>query len=413
MMFKNLRLKTVDPMWAKLMALSLALFFIFFADAILSYWVPGFIQSSLGSAFLMGLIMAFSSLMGLIADLILPQVLKNISVKTLLVCIIVLSVIFSLVLIFSIYSPVIIVFLFAMLVWGIYYELIGFANHEFVSTNIPINRRTGAWAVISLFSSLAYFLGPFVALFLMEYNDYFLVISSLFLTIISYLIFLMLKIKGVKAKIETNNVSIFEELGYWKVLVRKVWPILSISFILTLIDSAFWTIGAVLSEKLVSQNNFLASLYLPFFTLPTLVMGFILVRVNIYTQKKKLAELFLIISSFFLILMGLNQDINWQLVCVLAIGVMQALAWPLSSAVYSDILSRMGNEKKHLIGLSNSTGSLAYILGPLVAGLLSSFFGEYAAFSFIGVFILVASVTLLIITPKKLKLPQNEIKNWE
>lgn len=412
-MFKKFKIKTVDPMWAKLMALSLALFFIFFSDGILSYWVPGFIQSSLGSAFLMGLIMAFSSFIGLITDLILPQLLNNISIKKLMVLTILLSFIFALVLIFSIQNPLIIIFLFAMLVWGIYYELIGFANHEFVSSNIPPNKRTAAWAVISLFSSLAYFLGPFVALFLLEYNDYFLVISALFLTVISYFIFLMLKIKSAKVKIETSKVSIFEELGYWKILIKKVWPILSISFILTLIDSSFWTIGAVLSEKLVSQNNYLASFYLPFFTLPTLVMGFILVKVNINTQKKKLAELFLIISSFFLILMGFNTDINWQLVCVLVIGVMQALSWPLSSAVYSDILSRMGKEKKHLIGLLNSTGSIAYIIGPLIAGLLSNFFGEYSAFSFLGVFVLIASITLLIITPKKLKLPQNDIKTWD
>jgi MFS family permease len=197
------------------------------------------------------------------------------------------------------------------------------------------------------------------------------------------------------------------------ILGKTVWPIVIIKFVLGVIDASFWTIGAVLSEKLVEQKVFLASLYLPFFTLPTLLMGFILVSVSIDTQKKKLSELFLIISSFFLILMGLNHDINWQLVCVLAIGVMHALAWPLTDAVYSDILSRMGHEKKHLIGISNSVYSLAYIIGPILAGLLSSFFGEYWAFSLIGIFVLMVSIVLLIFTPKKLRVPQNEIKTWD
>ncbi|MFA5303698.1 MAG: MFS transporter [Candidatus Nanoarchaeia archaeon] len=412
-MFKKFKIKPVDAFWAKLMALSLALFFIFFADGLLSYWVPGFIQSSIGSAFVMGLIMAFSSFIGLLTDLLLPQMLKNINIKNLLFIIIVLTFIFALVLIFSIQNPLIIIFLFAMFIWGIYFELIGFINHEFVSTSIPSDKRTGAWAIISLFSSLAYFLAPLLALFLLEYNDYFLVVSALFLTIISYFIFLLLKIKGSKTKIDTKEVSIFEELKYWMILGKTVWPIVITKFALGVIDASFWTIGAVLSEKLVAQKVFLASLYLPFFTLPTLLMGFILVSVSIDTQKKKLSELFLIISSFFLILMGLNHDINWQLVCVLAIGVMHALAWPLTDAVYSDILSRMGNEKKHLIGISNSVYSLAYIIGPILAGLLSSFFGEYWAFSLIGIFILIFSIILLIFTPKKLRVPQNEIKTWD
>ena len=72
MILRKFKIKNIDPFWYKLMALSLALFFIFFADGLLSYWVPGFIQDSLGNAFLMGLIMAFSSFIGLLTDLYNP-----------------------------------------------------------------------------------------------------------------------------------------------------------------------------------------------------------------------------------------------------------------------------------------------------------------------------------------------------
>jgi MFS family permease len=231
------------------------------------------------------------------------------------------------------------------------------------------------------------------------------------LTVISYFIFLSLKIKGSITRIEAN-ISLVKELKYWKHLIKNLWPIVLISFILGLIHASFWTIGAALSENLVSENNFLASLYVPFFMLPTLIMGFILIKANINTNKKMLSIIFLIISGFFLILMGVNHDINWQLLCVLIIGVMQALAWPLSDAVYSDLASRMGNEKKHLMGLSNSTFSVAYIIGPVVAGLFSSLFGEYFAFSLIGLIVLIVSIILLIFTPKKLKLSK-DIKQWD
>jgi MFS family permease len=73
----------------------------------------------------------------------------------------------------------------------------------------------------------------------------------------------------------------------------------------------------------------------------------------------------------------------------------------------------MGRERKHLIGLSLSTWSIAYIVGPIVAGYIARSIGEAKTFTVLGVFTLLVSLILLIASPKKLRLPQKEIKTWE
>jgi MFS family permease len=73
----------------------------------------------------------------------------------------------------------------------------------------------------------------------------------------------------------------------------------------------------------------------------------------------------------------------------------------------------MGKEGKHMVGLSGSTVSVAYIIGPILAGLISSYVGEKNTFVVMGIVMIIVAVILLVVTPKKLRLPQIEIKTWE
>ncbi len=73
----------------------------------------------------------------------------------------------------------------------------------------------------------------------------------------------------------------------------------------------------------------------------------------------------------------------------------------------------MGKEKKDMIGLTSSVINISYIIWPVFAGLLASKVGERLTFSYMGVLVLTISIILLFVTPRKLKLPQTEIKTWE
>jgi MFS family permease len=184
------------------------------------------------------------------------------------------------------------------------------------------------------------------------------------------------------------------------------------SLLMGMVDATFWTTGAVWTEVLAEKSRW-GGLFLSLYTLPSLFMGIVVMKWGVYRGKKKLAEIFLLFSGVALMGMMISGVVWWLLLMVFVSSLLMAVSWPLVDAVYSDIVARMGRERKHMIGLSNSTISLAYIMGPAIAGLVASSVGERMTFVVMGGTIVLVCFFLLMVTPKKLKLPQNEIRNWD
>ena len=405
-----------DPMWLRVLTVSLIFFFVCLGDAILSDWVPSFMQTSLGSPILMGLVFSFSSVIGFLSDLIFPQLFRKYKSRRLILLGIAASLIFSGVLFWTIVWPLVLLFLFAMAIWGVYYELLGFGSSQFVSDAVPVKSRSGVWATIGIFRSLAYFFGPILGSWLLisRGNETVLIVAASF-ACISYLI---LVLTNKKEKLHENTVepaekfNVKEELGYWKVLFEHVWPVLLISLMMGLIDATFWTTGAVFSDNM-AKKGFLGGLFLPLYMLPPVFLGIVLTRWGLYKGKKKMAEYFLLLAGAFLACLGWGENVYVLLLLSFMIGASLSVSYPMVEAVYSDILARMGKEKKHMIGLSSSTMSIAYIIGPIAAGIIASRVGERLTFVVVGALTVVVAVVLLIVTPKKLKLPQTEMAEWK
>lgn len=402
-----------NPVWSRVTSFSLILFFIFLADAILSYWVPNFIEDTFQSSFVMGLIMGFSSLMGLLADLILPQIIKASSIRKMILLGVFSSLIFSGVLMTATYLPILLIFLLAMAVWGIYYEFLGFASQLFVSDYVPLRLHSSVWAILGVFKNLAYFLGPLLAAWLLARGDR----NPLFMAIVFALLslsFILVSKKSHKTqgRVNIKKINILSELGHWKTLLRHVWPVVIMSLTIGFIDAAFWTSGAVLSETL-ARENFLGSLILPAYSLPSLIAGFAVAKMGVYKRKKKKALVLMLAAGFTLSIINVFGNTLWLLTMVLMTSSLLSFSFPLIEGVYSDIIARMGRERQHLIGLSNSTFSIAYIIGPILAGFISQNYGEKITFSLIGMGTFAVAVILLWLTPKKLKLPQKELQKWK
>jgi len=412
-MFRRKYLELIkDPVWSRVYSLSLTLFFVMFADAIVSFWVPNLLEDTFKSSVMMGLIVSFQSVVGLGADLIFPTLLRTATVKRFVVWGIVASICTSLVLLGSTFRPWVAVFLIAMTFWGVYYEFLGFAKHQFVADAVPIKDRAGAWGILGVFTNLAYFLGPLVGVWLLLRDVRAPSYTAIFLALISLtILFLSGKTHDRPMSVNIREVNLLAELDHWRVLFAKVWPIVVLSLFLGFIDATFWTIGAVLSVRL-AEKSFLGGLFLPLYALPSLFIGFVVVKWGIYTGKKKMAETFLLASGIFLGAIAVSGNVIWLLVMVLLSSIMLAIAYPLTDGVYSDIVARMGRERKHLIGLNSSVINLSYIVAPIAVGLIASKIGERMTFSALGGATIIIAILLLIVTPRKLKLPQEEIKTW-
>ena len=107
-----------------------------------------------------------------------------------------------------------------------------------------------------------------------------------------------------------------------------------------------------------------------------------------------------------------SESVVYQLAMVFLSSIMLSVSYPLVDAIYSDIVVRMGRERKHMVGLGVSMISLAYIVGPVLSGWIASQVGERMTFVAVGAATVTVSIVLLITTPRKLLLPQREIKNW-
>jgi len=396
--------------------MSVILFFVYLGDAILSDWVPSFMQVALGGSLLMGLVISFSSVVGFASDLIFPQLLRKFKARRIILLAMGASLVFSGILMWTTSWSWPVLFLLAMAVWGIYYELLWFGSAQFVSDNVPTESHSGVWGVLSVFKSLAYFIGPIVGSWLaVSRGDLTVVIIAAAVVCIGYIVWIFTnkKEKVYEQDIEPRaKFDIREELGYWKVLFVHVWPVLLISLTLGLIDATYWTTGTVLSDNL-AKSGFLGGLFLPIYMLPPIFMGVILAKRGVYKGKKKIAEKFLLISGVLLACMGFKESVWIMLSLSFLVGVCLSIAWPMVNAVYSDIIERMGIERKHMIGLSSSTTSLSYIIGPVLAGFISSMVGERLTFAVIGVIVSIIAIVLLFVTPRKLRLPQTEMAEWK
>lgn len=402
-----------DEVWSRVLLFCFILFLIRLADGIISFWAPVQIQNVLGDSTVMGLIISFQSVVGFAADLVFPKMLAKSRVRNMVFWGIMMSGFTSLFLVNSIFWPFIAIFLVTMTLWGVYYELISFANYQFMGSTVPLTMRSAAWGIASVFVNLAYFLGPLLAAFLLlrgfvvtEVVIIFFLIAALVLLTVTG------KVREVKSTVDLHQINPWMELKHWMSLSRHIWPAIVISLLLGFIDSTFWTIGAIWTEKLSTQS-FLGGLFLPAYQFPAIVMGFLVAGWGIYKGKKILSEKMLIIAGAFLIAIAFSGSIVWQLTVVILSSVFLSISYPLLEGVYTDILVRMGKEKKEMIGLTSSIVNIAYVVWPPIAGFLAMKVGERMTFSLVGAMTVVVAVILLFVTPKKLRLPQEEIRTWE
>lgn len=357
--------------------------------------------------------MAISSLVGLLVDLIFPQILKRVTVKRLILFAIAASLIFSGTLLGATSSPLIILILIGMAVWGIYYELLIFAQQQFVSDSTPLRYHSGAWGILGVFRATAYFLGPIIAGEIVPVEGrYALYLALLFAFISLVTLSVFRKSHDRVISIEVDKVNVFREFEHWLVLFHHVWPVVILSIILGVIDAAFWSVGAIWNETL-SNIHPVGGWFLSAYILPSLFIGFMIAKFGIYKGKKKLAEKLILVSGLLFTALGVSSGVFWQIAIVFLASTFLSAAYPLIEGVYSDIIARMGRERKHMIGLFASTSSVAYIVGPPLTGVIADITGEQFTFVVLGIVTALIASLLLFVTPKKLILPQEKIQSWK
>jgi len=403
----------MGDMWKRVITFLVILFFVLLSDAVLSDWVPGYLQNILGSSFKMGLMMALSSVVGLLMDLIFPHVLRASGVRKLAGGAIVGSLIFLLSMFSSTWWSYALILAATMAAWGVYYELDSFMTQQFVAGTAPRDQRSSVWGIVGVVRSLAYFCGPILGGYIASFGDRAVVIGSGGVLFIAYIMFLIMKLpQSTEAEVDIHGINLKEEISHWIVLGHRVWPILLVSLMGGLVDATFWSTGTVLNDTL-AETHFAGGWFMSAYMLPFLFVGIIVAKWGVDTGKKKWAERFVIMGGLCLMALSYISNIWLILLAVMLAGTFLAMAWPLIDAVYTDLVARAHKGRKHIMGMSAATYSMAYVIGPILSGGLAGKYGELKNFAIIGGGVVIVGIVLLLTTPKKLMLPQVEMRDWE
>lgn len=379
-------------------------------DAMMSYLSPNIVEGIVHNPLWMGIIISTSSFIGFFCDFIISNLLKEKSFYTYLFWGIIIAALFPLILLWNSTIPYI---LLGMAAWGIYYEMILFSKSNFIHHTMPHDKHDVGWAYISGFTSLAYLIGPNLAVILTVTHEKLplmvaLVLQGIALT--AALVFRFIFSKTIKEPITIDNHHPNPFLGIktWGILNERLWPILLFMFCLVLLDATFWTVGAILVNAMKDTHEYAGILYVVYL-LPGMLFNSVGVYLSRIIGKKRTAFVAGLLGGIVIACSYLASDYNFFLMFIGLAAILLAVGNPEIHGAIEDYCERLGHHANSLVGLTNSMGSLAYIIGPIIAGAIALQVGAQKTFSVIGILLAIVSLLALIVVPRKVKLPQTKL----
>ncbi len=375
----------------------------------MSYLSPVIIEQHVHSTFWMGVILSSSSAAGLLTDVLVPKLFPTAGWRFFVKWLLLIAVFFPL---SFIWLPAHnLTFLIAMIIWGVYYELISFGEFNFVHETVDVSSHASAWGVIDTFKSLAGIIAPILAAYLIVHGAHYplwLSVGSIGVAL-AILPFLQRHPshtdRVTSPSIRSRLPSFLHELHIWWILVIRIWPVYIFFFALILLETAFWTVGPLLSEEMKQIHPFggimLSAYILPFLITP-LMIGYLGQKFG----KKHTAFVSAIIGSCLLSASLLVfHGVLTYIVIIFVSMIFISIDYPEIDAVFEDYLARIGNNGNDLIGLRSTASSFAYIIGPIMAGGLSEVVGNRSTIGIFALMLLVVAVISLVVTPRKILMP--------
>lgn len=390
------------------------MFFIYVADGIMSYVSPVLIETRMHNTFLMGIILSSSSVVGLCADMGISKFFVQKEYRFFLRWLIGLAVFFPLS--FLLFPPEPMVFLLAMAIWGIYYEFIAFSQYNFINRAVTRQQHAGAWGFLDAFKAAGLLVAPLIASTLLDKNEDFpliAVIVALLIAAVFYVVFFGDRTKErsvpvVSARTQQKR-SLISEFKIWAVFMRKIWPVYLFFFTFMVMETSFWVLGPLLMEEIKDIHVF-GAFVLSAYILPSFLMPLYVQKLGAVFGKKRTAFVTAIVGASLLAFSAFFFSHSWFFPFLVGLSsLFLSLDYPEIEAVFEDYIDRAQDYGNDLIGLHGTASSLGYIVGPSIAGGLALVLGTGKSMAVFAAVLAVVSLVLLLITPRKIKLPQQEL----
>ncbi len=393
-----------------LFGVALSIFFFSLFNGIVAYLVPLVMDSQGFSDSQLGLLYATSSGAGALFDLIMSRVLRTTEYRRMFLLMFVIALCFPLVL-WKASSAM--VFIAAMELWGIYYDFFTYGRFDFVG-RLPHNEHARAWEAMNAAQAVGLVLAPFIAGAIVADSVTFAPYAvSLVCLVISYAAFYTFITRNHRErKIEhpTPQARVGIAVGEqsiswhrWVAVVRKLSPVLSLTFFFNVLDSFFWVVGPLLALQL-SGFGWSEGLLLSMYSLPALFVGRALRRGSARWGKKRVSFVSCAIGSLLLVCFGWIDGI-WMIYLIVFIASwFFALSLPALNGAYADYIQETPRLAKQVEAAEDFFANSGYVVGPILAGISAQMFGDQKAFVVVGCMGAIIGFVLLLKTPRSIQL---------
>ena len=379
-------------------------------EGIVAYIAPILIISHGISKSMMGLILGLSSVAGGLLDFLICRYIKNVKHRRLLLIMFLASAIQLFVLW---HAETFGMYLIAMVLWGLYFDLHNISKFEYVSHSVEKEEYASSFGLVSVFQAIGYFFAPILAGFLIAEKvgnkPFALALIFLLISAVFFVILMRLKDAGISDQAHPRRINLVAELRVWKTLGGLILPVLILTTFLNIFDAFFWTIGPIWAESFSGQYHQFAGFLIAAYTLPALIGGWMVGALTASHSKKRSAFFALLGGSAFLTTLSLFAVPAIIIIIIFISSFFISMAWPAISGAYADYISESLSLEREIEGLQDFATNLGYVIGPILAGFLADQVGNKFAFVWLGFFGAVVAILLLTLTPRKIQIKPRAI----
>lgn len=384
-------------------AFSGMIFFWAIFDGILIYISPLVFKSAGLSNSELGLVLGSSSLFGAAFDLLLSRIIRTPNYRRLYLAFFASCALVPLILWQAKTVPF---FVFVMLLWGIYFDLLNFGNLDFVSRLEQEEKRTFYFGIITMFKAIGYIIAPILAgIAIAETINSNIFILMWVMLGIAFLFFIVMLFVSPRLAVEEDSIAepktLRGELSTWLKLGKIIWAPLIFTTLFCTYDAFFYTIGPLLAESYTNIQPY-NGLIVTAYWIPAFLVSMYASRVANRFGKKRTAFLGLLFAAIPLCLFPLVNSPFVIMGLIFISGCASAFCIPAINSVYSDYISEAREYEEDIEGIGDFMTNMGFVLGPITAGLISDRLGYLGTFGFLGFFLIVAVLTLIKFTPRNI-----------
>ncbi len=255
-----------------------------------------------------------------------------------------------------------------------------------------------AWGAVEESRYLSYVFGPLIALELLVVSEKLNFQVVLGLLLISSLLIHVLTTKSRRY----NKEEKIPKLGFWhelfvvRSILRKIWPVYLFLISMFILDASFWTVGVLLGVEL-SETTVLGKFVMLAYSWPGVIVALFAGRLAHYFDKTK-AALVAGVAGSLLLFVGLGLfPAESIFFVVLVSSVLFALVWPEIFATIEDFTLKYSDYRTEVVGLGDSTANIGYVIGPILAGILSTKVGNAQTLMLVSTIPLSAGLAALVL----------------